>query len=419
MFQEPSGYVTERVARGPQPQVPHKRWDQHRLEEPSSVRSSPLSHSLAGRVAWFHPPKTGSSLGNVLLHAASALLPPCARMGQCTNLPFAPRGNRSFALNHPYEPHWCSGATDYLFLRFPPDLWFDRSESGSIGSVPRRTPSFWLENDFGAHASVSQRTFAEYKGAFHGLFRAPHKLLPSNYFRCLDNAVMAPLALTPTPEVIGPELRTNPKFYYFWRCLDWLGVSGELRRSKLLGRRLHNFTSGDEWAAAAFLRYAQGRQGHVSTMLSNELRDTPYGCGCGGRLKYEVGPPSKKATAVAISRLDGFKFVGLTDEWERSVCLFHRMHGDRPCKPAELVNSRPTASPTGRRRVSGRSRAPDYEAFFHERGFVDRADGALFAAARERFERDVLRYNVSDESCALLGCVADRHKAKCTRAVHA
>eukprot|EP00964_Phaeocystis_antarctica_P085592 scaffold54095_cov77-Phaeocystis_antarctica.AAC.1 len=67
------------------------------------------------------------------------------------------------------------------------------------------------------------------------------------------------------------------------------------------------------------------------------------------------------------------------------------MHGDRPCKPTELVNSRPTASPTGRRRVSGRSKAPDYEAFFHERGFVDRADGALFAAARERFERDERR----------------------------
>ena len=36
--------------------------------------------------------------------------------------------------------------------------------------------------------------------------------------------------------------------------------------------------------------------------------------------------------AVAASRLDAFGFVGLVDEWEASICLFHRVYGGSPTR---------------------------------------------------------------------------------------
>ena len=396
---EPAGFVTEhfdRTAHVQSLREKHRRW----LDS---------THGLAGGVAWFHPPKTGSSFATVLMHAASASLPPCARVSHCTEAPFAPRGNLSFALNNPYTPHGCSGATDFIFLRFPPNLWFGGSES--------IRGNFWLENDFGAHAAVSKQVYARYEGAFYGLFRPPHKLLPSNYFRALDLNVMGPLAETPTPEVIGPDLRSVPRLRGFWRCLDWLGVSRRLRRSELMGGRLQNFTGGDEWAVKAFLHYAHSRRGHVAAMLSGDMRDAPYRTGCPPatpRLE-DAGPPSQQAITAAISRLDGFKFVGLTDQWEQSVCLFHRMHGDNLCKPAELFNSRPTLSPALLHRAGSHYNTPGYKAFFHERNLVEQADGALFDAARKRFMHDLWRYNVTRKSCRRIRCVAGLESAKCTQ----
>ena len=43
----------------------------------------------------------------------------------------------------------------------------------------------------------------------------------------------------------------------------------------------------------------------------------------------------------ALQRLqDGFKFVGLTEYWEASVCLFHAMFGGE-CDAMEFENTRP------------------------------------------------------------------------------
>jgi len=43
---------------------------------------------------------------------------------------------------------------------------------------------------------------------------------------------------------------------------------------------------------------------------------------------------------LALSRLDGFAFVGLTDQWALSICLFHVMFGGE-FHPTELENMRP------------------------------------------------------------------------------
>ena len=46
----------------------------------------PCKHTFA----WFHPPKTGTSFGNVLAHAANDTLPRCARISSCSADPAAP-----------------------------------------------------------------------------------------------------------------------------------------------------------------------------------------------------------------------------------------------------------------------------------------------------------------------------------------
>jgi len=48
----------------------------------------------------------------------------------------------------------------------------------------------------------------------------------------------------------------------------------------------------------------------------------------------------KKTLAVARERLKGFAFVGLTDEWGPSICLFHAMFGGK-LSDSELENAHP------------------------------------------------------------------------------
>jgi hypothetical protein len=58
-----------------------------------------------------------------------------------------------------------------------------------------------------------------------------------------------------------------------------------------------------------------------------------YGC------NTNITPDVNKA----ISRLAGFAFVGLTELYDLSICLFHAMHGG-PCSMVTLVGSRTAAA---------------------------------------------------------------------------
>ena len=101
------------------------------------------------------------------------------------------------------------------------------------------------------------------------------------------------------------------------------------------------------------------------------------------------------ARAVSVLR-EHFAFVGLTERWALSVCVFHAllMRGV-PVDAAELALThagakRPTALLGGR---SGRSAAPagfEYDEAVLQ-GFVDVHDERVYAAARARFWSDVRR----------------------------
>ena len=122
-------------------------------------------------IGWFHPPKTGSSLGTALAHVANRSLPRCGRMSSCRA---AGVESHRQSLNTPYVPHHCHGVSDYFMERFPPRKWF-------------RDVQWWPPADeyWGSHEIISAKTFRKFNGAFYGMFRAPKPLILSNYFRMI------------------------------------------------------------------------------------------------------------------------------------------------------------------------------------------------------------------------------------------
>ena len=97
------------------------------------------------RIAWFHPPKTGTSLGTALVHYANASLPPDVAMSRCAVDPAAP-SSLDESLLRPAGWHRCIGPTDHFADRFPHDVWF------------RGIFALDDKGDMGAHRAVKQRS---------------------------------------------------------------------------------------------------------------------------------------------------------------------------------------------------------------------------------------------------------------------
>merc|ERR1711933_349301 len=80
--------------------------------------------------------------------------------------------------------------------------------------------------------------------------------------------------------------------------------------------------------ASNLREYSYCVEGLVTCMI------TGIGYPCNGR-KWRP-----EETELAVARVNQMGFVGLTDQWDLSVCLFHAMHGG-DCLPVEFSNSRP------------------------------------------------------------------------------
>ena len=89
--------------------------------------------------------------------------------------------------------------------------------------------------------------------------------------------------------------------------------------------------------------------------------------------------------AKAISRLDGFKFVGLTSDWDRSICLFHAKLGGE-CRAVEFLDSRPTG---------GNSSYPKTPLG----GLRDEYDEALYSAVLDKYRKDLHAYGIHEALC--------------------
>ena len=86
---------------------------------------------------------------------------------------------------------------------------------------------------------------------------------------------------------------------------------------------------------------------------------------------------------------EGFAFVGLTEQWDLSICLFHKMFGG-PCRAFEFENTRPS--------YAGKTADQDYDTA-QLQGWHDDIDEVVYAAASEVFRRNLILFNVSQETC--------------------
>lgn len=91
---------------------------------------------------------------------------------------------------------------------------------------------------------------------------------------------------------------------------------------------------------------------------------------------------------LALSRLDGFLFVGLLENWPLSVCLFHRVTASA-CNSFDVDNSRRN---TGRR-VNGSWDTSELN------GYVDPYDTQIYQAVKRRFWIDVEKHGLTIEGC--------------------
>ena len=144
-------------------------------------------------------------------------------------------------------------------------------------------------------------------------------------------------------------------------------------------------------------QYAQQVAGTAVRMLAGQR----YGLDCNACCNCAKSPPPPN-TQLALERLrTGFAFVGMTDDYRMSVCLFHARFGGT-CTRAEFANMRPTSKPSNDH--SENETAADWTR--QVEGFVDHDDLALYQAAHARFCNDLKTYQVTQATCRNVICPA-------------
>jgi len=100
--------------------------------------------------------------------------------------------------------------------------------------------------------------------------------------------------------------------------------------------------------------------------------------------------PSESDAIAAEDRLMNlFAFVGITEKWDLSICLFNAKYNN-PCKSNQFDSSF---------HVNSTTEAHGWYDTDALDGFVDKYDGRLYDRALQMFEEDLVRFGVSEENC--------------------
>jgi len=150
----------------------------------------------------------------------------------------------------------------------------------------------------------------------------------------------------------------------------------------------HSYT-GNKWGATLPM-YLSAQAGCVVKMLGRKDTHKQHPAPC-----TDHRPPTPEEEVRAASALSEFAFVGIVEEWNLSVCLFHRMFSTRDpwwlvCESSHFVNQRPGKS---------RNNSDVYPTDVLD-GFVDVFDRRLYAQGRRAFVENLRLHGVNKESCA-------------------
>ena len=115
--------------------------------------------------------------------------------------------------------------------------------------------------------------------------------------------------------------------------------------------------------------------------------------------------------ALARRRLDeGFAFVGLTEEWPLSICLFVTMF-QLPCRRELMNNTRlgdkysATRAAVVELRNHNRTSPDEYRSLLPFRSaFADPNEMTFYGWVQERFAHDLARHRLTPSACAAEVC---------------
>jgi len=138
-------------------------------------------------------------------------------------------------------------------------------------------------------------------------------------------------------------------------------------------------------AATSLVQYAEGVAGCTVKTLTRSGTDV-----CSNQVR-----PLASEVAEAVLRIENdFAFVGLTEEWYLSVCLFHAMFGG-VARDVELM-------------IVGKTKSSELYNTSELKGFTDRFDAPVYEKATQLFQRNMQLFGVSEDSCAsILGLSKD------------
>lgn len=143
---------------------------------------------------------------------------------------------------------------------------------------------------------------------------------------------------------------------------------------------------GERWArdpaVADVVDYAQCVGNCTVNMLTGRL------CGAGGYADVET----------AVGRIPKLGFVGITEEWNLTVCLFHTRFGG-PILASELLNVRPgilkgSQANDATTLANLKTQAKDLLQAWPATGEL-----RVYEAARARFDEELQKFRVSRQSC--------------------
>lgn len=123
-----------------------------------------------------------------------------------------------------------------------------------------------------------------------------------------------------------------------------------------------------------FLKYTEGKSCQTKTVL---------GRGCVTKAPITEADVTK---AIHILRTE-FPFVGLTELYDTSICLFHQMHGGRVV-PAEFLNIRPSKPVAPLKHWN----TPRYNVAMLPQDWTDAPDARLYAAGKAIFFANLKKY---------------------------
>lgn len=143
------------------------------------------------------------------------------------------------------------------------------------------------------------------------------------------------------------------------------------------------------------LEYAHEIQGQTASMMSMGKKAVSK-IKCEFREDSHIHCPIAKVTKpdvrLAIERLKGFAFIGLLEQYDLSVCLFHRMFQSE-CLAVEFINMRPHISSALETKDK---KSEDLALLMNHQ---DPFDGPLYAAAEHIFWENVRKYDARPTTC--------------------